>query len=108
MFRITDPDTSKQAAIEMMGNGKLGDRQRQVLWLVRKFPGRTHGEYAHMMYDLWSALGIICCAETPHKRLPELEAKGLVYSLGSRRCTETGKEARLWFAEKSHPQGKLL
>ena len=97
MYRHTDPGTSYQAAMEMIASGKVSERRGQVLTLVAKYPGRTHGELAAIMYSLHRPLGILCCAETPHKRLPELETAGFVHPGKEKRCRETGKTARTWF-----------
>ena len=100
MYRNTDPITSLRAAHELVESGKLGERQAQVYTLVSKYPGLTHGELASLMYSFYPGLGILCCAETPHKRLPELENKGYVFSSDIRRCEETGKEARTWYLKE--------
>ncbi len=101
MYRHTDPPTSKQAADELRATGKLGERQQQVLAVVRSHPGRTHGEIAGLMLKYYPDLGILCCAESPHKRLPELEQRGFVVAIGERRCTDSGKNARLWYPAKT-------
>ena len=110
MYRKTDPSTSRWAAEEMIYSGKLGERQAQVLELVHKYPGRTHGELAALMYKEHRNLGILCCAESPHKRLPELETKNLVACSWSRTCKETRKEARTWYPieYKEGPHQKIL
>ncbi len=97
MYRHTDPDTSYKAAMEMIESGKVSERRGQVLLLVAQYPGHTHGELAALMYSLHRPLGILCCSETPHKRLPELESLGLVHAGPAKRCHVTGKEARTWY-----------
>ena len=96
MYRRNDPDTSKQAAQELAFSGGLGERQQQVLRILVEYPTHTHAELAAEMYRQYPQMGIICCAESPHKRLPELKRKGLAKSVDTRRCTETGKEAAVW------------
>ena len=88
--------TSKMARDHIVANGKLAQRKRQVLELVSDFPGRTHGELAALFFSRYRELGLLCAAETPHKRLPELEDDGLVYADKWRQCKETGKLARTW------------
>jgi hypothetical protein len=97
MWRKTDPATSRKAALELIATGALSERRAQVLALLRLYPSSTHGELAALMYRAWPELGILCCAESPHKRLAELEELGLAFTMGERRCRETGKEARVWY-----------
>ena len=98
MARKSDPTTSHVAAEEHVERGKLGERQQQVLKLIRRFPGRTTGELGRNMYALYgSNLGIRSCAETPHKRAPELEAKGLVRRGAARKCKDSGYTAATWY-----------
>jgi len=86
------------AALEKIRSGVLRNRKDQVLAMVTAFPGRTHGEYAALMYRLWPDLGILCCAETPHKRLAELYEKKKVYPSGiERKCRQSGRMARAWY-----------
>lgn len=106
MYRRTDPDTSRRAAHELIASGKLGERQCQVLALVHQNPGHTHGELAAIMYRVFPELGILSCAESPHKRLSELEEKGFVAAVGERVCRETKKSARLWYPKKLKERGQ--
>lgn len=91
--------TSKMARDSMVATGKLSQRKRQVLELVSDYPGKTHGELASLFFARHRELGLLCAAETPHKRLPELEDDGLVYADKWRQCKETGKLARTWFTK---------
>ena len=97
MHRSTDPTTSAIAAHKQIVKGRRALRQKMVLFYVKQHPGSTHGELASAMYRSNPHLGIICCAETPHKRLPELEKAGLVRQEGRRKCKETGNLARMWY-----------
>lgn len=97
MYRANDPKTSAIAAEKQIRTGKRNLRQKLVLFYLNRRPGSTHGELAAALYASNSHLGIICCAETPHKRLPEMEKAGLVYWMGERKCKETGNIARVWY-----------
>lgn len=91
--RLSDPATSHVAAIRHQAS--LSERRAQVLFLVRKFPGLTSGELSRRMYEEFS-LPLRTCAETPHKRLPELEESGHVKRGRARKCKDSGYEAATW------------
>lgn len=95
MARTSDPFTSKLAAAQYTASGKLGKRQAQVLRLVVLYDGRTSGELSRYFYHKYSG-SIKCAAETPHKRLPELERQGLVYKGEPRKCSDSGYMAAVW------------
>ena len=95
--RATDPQTS-HAAAERHTLSKRAERQRQVLDLVCRFPNRTSGELSRLMAKLYSHLPIRTAVESPHKRLSDLEDKGLVEKGASRKCTDSGYEAVTWHA----------
>ncbi len=104
MFRKTDPITSQKAAINLQASGKLSERRTQVYDLVAAHPGWTHGELAVQMYKDLPHLGMRCCAETPHKRLKELEALQMVFWRGIRKCRDSGHESRCWYVKRSMDQ----
>lgn len=104
MVRNTDPETSRDAAKKHAAKG-LSERRRQVLSLVREFPGSTQGELARMFFHKYGGsirpqfneLSITVCAATPHKRLPELEALGLVRRGDKRKCWDSGYDCATWW-----------
>ena len=87
LARTTDPETSKQAARELVASGQLGDQQRQTLKLIELFPGSTARELKLRGAVIWD----------PHKRIFELKKLGLIRDGGARKCTITGKSALTWF-----------
>lgn len=103
MARNSDPMTSHQAAEAHVP--KLSERRRQTLSCVADFEGMTSGELARAFYHKYGkkrerpeGLPIRTCVETPHKRLPELEALGLVFrSGGDRHCKDSGQPALEWY-----------
>lgn len=90
--RDSDPETSHQG----MEGYNLTERRLQVLSLLSEYPGTTSGELAGYFYKKHPGLGIRCAAETPHKRLPELEIMDLVVRCEPRRCRDSGKPAATW------------
>jgi hypothetical protein len=85
--RNTDPVTSKIAAEQF----PMGKRQLQVLIAARQRPFSTAAELGSF-FQAETGLS----SETPHKRLPELERKGLVRRHRARRCRVTGRLAIVW------------
>ena len=94
LARNTDPDESFIAALKASKN--LSTRRAQVLHLVLTNPFRTSGELSRIMIDKYPDLPVRVAAETPHKRLPELEVLGHVERAPSRKCTDSGYIASTW------------
>jgi hypothetical protein len=92
MFRDNDPVTSRIAAEDL----DLPVRQQQTMVVLLLAPGSTHSELAQLVCDAFPYLGKDGW-EHPHKRLPELQRKGLAYPGEPRPCRVTGKLARVWF-----------
>ena len=92
LARKTDPVSSHIGA-----RNKLSGRRQQVLDLVKAHPGATSGELSRHMLRRYPDLPIRTCAETPHKRLPELESLGLVRRGGMRKCKDSGNQALTWW-----------
>ena len=91
--RRTDPLSSHLGA----QNKKLSRRRQQVLDLVKAHPGATSGELSRYMLERHPDLPIRTCAETPHKRLPELESLGLVKRGPMGKCKDSGNQALTWW-----------
>ena len=91
--RRTDPLSSHLGA----RNEKLSRRRQQVLDLVKANRGSTSGELSRNMLQRHPDLPIRTCAETPHKRLPELESLGLVKRATMRKCKDSGNQALTWW-----------
>lgn len=96
MARPADPPTSHKAAKRHVREG-LSERRQQVLGLVTRFPGLTAGEYSRKMALAYPELSMSVCAETPHKRLPELESLGHVKRGPERACSESRYQRETWF-----------
>ena len=95
MSRTSDPETSKRAADQHVM--RLSERRAQVLHVLTYYPGSTSGELGRAFLSAYPELGIRCAAETPHKRLPELEKMGLVRRHGTKQCSDSGNEAAAWY-----------
>ena len=95
MARARDPETSHQAAARH--EKKLSLRRAEVLLLVAESPGLTSGELSRRMFERHPHLSIRRCAETPHKRLPELERLGLVRRGQPRECIDSRYKAVTWW-----------
>lgn len=94
--RNTDPQTSHKAERKHTELGKRAVRARQVLELVCMYPGHTSGELSVKMWERGS-LPFKVCAETPHKRLPELWSLGLVTHGDDRKCRDSGNLCQAWY-----------
>jgi hypothetical protein len=97
MARKSDPETSHLAAEQHVH--KLSNRRWQVYTLVHQHPGRTSGELSRLFFDNHD-VSIRTAAETPHKRLPELESLGYVVRGERRRCADSGYQAYVWFVQQ--------
>ncbi len=93
--RTTDPDSSHHAARKMIDSGGLARQAGIVLAAVRRNPRRTSAELAdHCELDRYQIA----------RRLPELEAQGLVEKVHlqgtilMRHCMATGSLAATWLA----------
>lgn len=85
--RNTDPDTSHEAARDIVESGMQAQQQAQVAAAVRRHPGLTSRELAD------------AASMDRHKvarRLPELEADGLVVHGVPRVCKLSGKRCQTW------------
>jgi DNA-binding HxlR family transcriptional regulator len=95
--RNQDPETSHQAELELTVLGKRAVRCRQVLRLIADNNGSTTGELARYMHHKHPELPIACSVESPHKRVSDLEEKGLVRRGESRVCLDSGRERIAWY-----------
>jgi len=86
--RNTDPITSHMAALEITARGTRGRQQRLVLRIVIANPGKTSRE-----------LSDICALDRYQvaRRLPELEAAGVIEKGPIRRCTIGGRHSVTWW-----------
>lgn len=86
--RVTDPDTSRQAASNLE---RTGQRQRQLdqcLDAVRRFSGHTAPEIGKLSGVDRYVLS---------RRLPDLRREGSVASGRSRKCNVTGNLSMTWY-----------
>lgn len=98
LARRTDPETSHLAAAEHVG--KLSQRRHQTLLIVQWYPGRTSGELARLFALHFPNFPIRVAVETPHKRLPELAAEGLVFRGRVRNCEDSNQKAITWWSKE--------
>lgn len=92
--------TSSETYHDLRKSGELGDRQREVLSLVRLNPGKTAQE-----------LTTIAHYRDPNRvrpRLVELAHNGYIECAGNRLCTETGRMAMTWRIRTYREQGELF
>ena len=94
MARTNDPITSKQGALD--AKPRLAKSYRIMLAICALYPNRTSGEYSLELYRTRILGSIRSAAETPHKRLPEMERQGLVERTGTRICRDSGSMATTW------------
>jgi hypothetical protein len=94
MSRRTDPATSHQAAEKLTGKGLKASQQKQICFLVRQFPNRTYRE----LFDVDQGRHDKAFHEAVqlNRRLPELEAKGMVHRGAARKCRISGNSASTW------------
>jgi hypothetical protein len=92
LARRTHPETSKQAASEVMPN--LQPLRERAYNAVAQHPGLTYSELSEalQMRDPRS-IG---------RRLPELEKEGLLRRGDPRHCEITGKRAATWYIIELH------
>lgn len=89
---MTTP-TSTAAYIDILQSGELGETQRRVLKLLMDNGPMTGSEVN-------SALR----SSSGHKRLSELEDKGVIHAGAPRICLVTGREAIAWHVTGRMPQ----
>jgi hypothetical protein len=86
-WRRSDPPTSRLAAEEITRSGTRAIQRQAVLELVRAHPRSTSLELArHSRLDRFSIA----------RRLPELEAMGMVRKCGQRECSVGHRQAVTW------------
>lgn len=85
--RNTDPDTSHEAARDLVDSGAQAQQQAQVATAVRQHPGLTSRELAFS-----AGLDRHMVA----RRLPELESDGLVVHGAPRICSMSRKRCQTW------------
>lgn len=91
--RNTDPITSHMAALEITARGKRGRQQQLVLRIVIKNPGKTSRELAD-----------ICALDRYQvaRRLPELEAAGVIEKGPIRMCSIGGRYCVTWRPRRAY------
>jgi hypothetical protein len=90
--RRLDPETSKEAALEITASGRREGQALTVLAFVRKYPGKTSSELAVKAQTSGCPYDRYVFA----RRLPELEKAGLVWKRNSRQCSVSGLQAHTW------------
>lgn len=85
--RNTDPDTSHEAARDLVDSGTQAQQQAQVVSALRQHPGLTSRELAFS-----AGLDRHMVA----RRLPELEAEGLAVHGAPRICSMSRKRCQTW------------
>ena len=96
MVRNTDPASSHQAAEKH--KEKLSTRRLQTLLLVAFNPAKTANELSVIWWNRYRLHeSFIMIANTPNKRLPELEKLKLVFRTPElKTCSDSGYQAHGW------------
>lgn len=94
--RNSDPSTSHEAEAFMRSSGKLNAHQDYVLSDVKDFPGYTARELDHRQGPAQGS-GMF------HRRLVELERKGLVRRGEARKCRIGSTRAATWYPVEQKP-----
>jgi hypothetical protein len=89
--RSSDPDTSVEAAHELVSSGRLNSQCRAVLDALRRLDGSTSAELGQTI-DLGEN-----SRHVAGRRLPDLERRGLVRRGDPRKCRATGRRALTWW-----------
>ena len=95
--RSTDPETSHITAQEITRDGTVAGLRELVSEAVKINPGLTSRELSLSSGEI--------AHESFHKRLPELERRGMVHRGDARRCRDTNRMATTWYpGPKGDPQ----
>jgi len=89
--RLTDPQTSYDAGLDMECSGRAGAQRRLCLNEVLRQPGQTAAEIA-------ASVGLE--RHAPSRRLPELREGGLVRNGPARICRVMGRKSLTWWPRK--------
>ena len=84
---MTVTQNSLKAYFEIINEGLLSKREKQVYEIISSHPAGTDKEYSQLL-----CLPIDCV--TPRRK--SLEEKGLIHSPYSRNCNVTGRTAKVW------------
>jgi len=89
LARVTDPETSHEAAADQIESGRRDTHAMTILGVVRRFPGVTYREAADiaMMDEAVEAI----------RRLDDLRKADLVHVEGKRKCGISGRTAQVWY-----------
>lgn len=89
LHRVSDPDTSREAAIETTRSGRRDSHKQMLLEALSKWPSSTSAELA-----LWTGLE----RHEGARRLADLRNDGMVRQGAKRKCLACGKECVVWEA----------
>lgn len=89
LARITDPETSHEAAADQIESERRDNHAERVLEVVRKMPGCSYRELADAA-EFPEAVEVI-------RRLDDLRKAGLVHAGDKRRCSISGRPSQVWF-----------
>jgi len=92
LARPSDPQTSRDAAADLMGTERLGEAQLAALNLVLLFPGENAAELERLTKGE--------AARSTHKRLRELSRTGWLFNAGTKVDPKTGKAGLRWWPSK--------
>jgi hypothetical protein len=96
LCRSTDPSTSRMAAEDMVGSGKIGKQEQIILDGIIHHPGLTAAElsdYIPLRHD------------QTHKRLRGMVRKGLLVEGPIRMCRKHGTQMVTWYPRMNEGQG---
>lgn len=80
-------DTSMMAYNDLVSSGKLGEKQQDVYHALSHMVEASNGELAKYLH--WPI-------NTVTPRVYELRSLGLVFEVGKRPCTISGRKAKIW------------
>jgi hypothetical protein len=103
LARLSDPDTSHEAATEYAASGQHKVHLHYVLSAVTRYPGKTSRELALCIVKMFRVTNLQAY-DAAHKRLPDLLSAGRVKKGPRIRCSVTGKFAYTWFSVKADSQ----
>ena len=92
MHRRADPDTSRQAAAEVVKTGIASSQRERLLATLIEYPNMTTAELARLAHMDRHAAG---------RRMPELVKRDLATATGTRKCGINGTMAQTYKAIES-------